>query len=179
MTMPKMKALQPRERQLALIAGLVIGCYLVLTWVLGPLWGRVQDLREQVVQERDKLEAMSGFAERAGASDREYQAVAPLLGQGGTGDNALFLTTLETLAQNSGVRLNIAPRSTVSGEGWDRSNVELDAEGPQTQVISFLDAVLSMPALATVERMRVSMVPGKTDVLRASILVQHIQPQTP
>lgn len=182
MTMPslsQLKSLQPRERRLAMIAGVLIGCWVILAGILQPLWSRVQEQRERVGLERDRLEAMTGLVERAGSAQAAYEEVAPLLGQGGAADSAIFLNSLETIAQNAGVRLNIAPRSTVTAEGVNRSNVELDAEGTQESVIAFLDAMLTMPALATVERLRLSMVPGKSDILRATLLIQHLQLQNP
>ena len=178
-SLTQLKNLQPRERRLAMIAGVLIGCWLMLSWLLQPLWVRVRELNERVGQERDRLEAMTGLAERAGPAQQAYQEIAPLIGQGGETDQALFLNALETMAQSAGVRLNIAPRSAVTADGLSRSNVELDAEGDQQHVIAFLDAILTMPALATVERLRLSMVPGKSDMLRASLLLQHIQLQTP
>jgi hypothetical protein len=176
----QLKTLQPRERRLALIAGVVIGCWVLLVYLVQPLWARTQELNERVRQETERLEAMSSLVERAGPAQEAYLAVAPLLGQGEAGANAaFFLNALESMAQSAGVRLNIAPRSSVSADGVSRSNVELDAEGEQQNIIAFLDAVLTMPALASIERLRVSMAPGKSDLLRANLLVQHIQLQTP
>jgi len=52
--------------------------------------------------------------------------------------------------------------------------VELDAEGNQPQTLAFLDALLRLPKLLTVERVRISAAPAKPDVLRANVVLQQL-----
>ena len=57
--------LRPRERRLTLIAAVVIGCWLVVSWVVQPLWDRVQDLRVRVNAQTEKLDALNRLVSQA------------------------------------------------------------------------------------------------------------------
>jgi len=170
-----MTALRPRERRLALIAGVLIGCWAFLSWLVHPLWERVQDLRLQVETQTQKLEGFSRLLARAPSIEREYGAAAPYL-EAGDAEAAqrMFLDELESLSRGSGVRLNLKPRPLRQEGPMSRFEVELDAEGNQPQTLAFLDALLRLPKLLTVERVRISAAPAKPDVLRANVVLQQL-----
>ena len=59
----------------------------------------------------------------------------------------------------------------------DRFEVELDVEGPQQGVLSFLDSILAMPKLIEIERLRIAIVPTKEQLLRANLVIQKLTPR--
>ena len=69
-------AFRPRERRLALIAGIVISCWAFLSLLLQPLWEQVCDLRLEVQTHTDRLESLGSLLSRAPAIERDYQVVA-------------------------------------------------------------------------------------------------------
>ena len=81
---------------------------------------------------------------------------------------------VEALSTRSNLQLNLKPRPMKREERMSRFEVELDVEGSQSNLLAFLDALLSMPKLITIERLRISSVPGKENTLRANLVIQKI-----
>ena len=173
--MSALTSLQPRERRLALIAAVLIGCWVLLGGLLQPLWERVRALHASVETQHQKLEGVSRLLDRAPAIERRFQAAAGYF-ERGTDEQAqsAFLNELESISRTSDVRLNLKPRSASPDGLLSRFEVELDAEGSQSSLLSFLDALLKMPKLLTVERMRIATVPAKQDLLRATVVLQKL-----
>ena len=168
-------ALRPRERRLALIAGVLIGCWAFLSWLVHPLWERVRDLRLRVETHAQKLDGFSRLLARAPSIEREYRAVAAYLAAGDTEHaQGKLLDELESLSRGASVRLNLKPRPVRQEGSVSRFEVELDAEGSQQQLMTFLDALLRLPALLTVERLRISAAPATPDALRANLVIQQL-----
>jgi len=167
--------LRPRERRLGLIAVVLIGCWAFLSWLVQPLWERARGLRLQVEIQTRKLDGISGLLARAPSVEREYQAVAVYL-QAEDDERAQgnFLNELEALSRSANVRLNLKPRPVREDEHARRFEVELDIEGPQQQLLTFLDALLRLPKLTTIERLRIAAVPARAEVLRATLVLQTL-----
>ncbi len=85
-----------------------------------------------------------------------------------------LLDELETLSRSASVRLNLKPRPARQDGPMSRFEVELDAEGSQQELLTFLDALLRLPKLITVERIRIAATPAKPDVLRANLVIQQL-----
>ncbi|MBI2104556.1 MAG: hypothetical protein HYT90_03095 [Candidatus Omnitrophica bacterium] len=171
-------ALRPRERRLALVAGVLIGCWVFLSWLVQPLWGRVRDLRLRVETQAQKLDGFNRLLARAPSIEREYLDAAPYL-QTGDAESAqgALLDELESLSRRASVRLNLKPRPSRQDGALSRFEVELDAEGSQQEVLAFLDALLRLPKLITVERVRIAATPAKPDLLRANLVLQQLTTQ--
>lgn len=166
--------LRPRERRLGLVALGLIGCWAILSWLVQPLWVRARELRHRAAVEVERLEGLGGLLARAPAIEREYQAVAAYLTAESEGAQGTLLDELETLSRGAGVRLNLKPRPATEDERLRRFEVELDAEGSQQQLLAFLDALLRLPKLVTIERLRILAVPAKVDQLRATLVLQAL-----
>ena len=168
-------ALRPRERRLALVASVLIGCWGLLSWVVQPLWEHLRTMRLQVEAQSQKLDALSRVLARAPSVEQEYHAVAAFLE---TGDQEQaqgeFLSALEDLSRASSVQLNLKPKPLKSGDRLSRFEIELDVEGAQQNLMGFLDALMRMPKLISVDRVRISGVPGKPEMLRANLLIQKL-----
>ena len=173
--MTGLASLQPRERRLALIAVALIGCWVLLGWLLQPLWERVQALHASVETRHQKLDGITRLLDRAPAIERRFQAAEGYLEPGDDEQaQGAFLNELESLSRTSDVRLNLKPRSASPDAHLSRFEVELDAEGSQANLLGFLDALLKMPKLLSVERMRIATVPAKQDLLRATVVLQKL-----
>jgi Tfp pilus assembly protein PilO len=168
-------ALRPRERRLALMAALLIGCWALVSWLVAPLWEHVRDLRLQVETQTEQLEGLSRLLAQTPSIERAYQVVAPYLdAQDDDQAQGAFLNELESLARGSNIQLSLKPRSVKQEERIQHFEVELDVEGSQGSLLAFLDALLRMPRLMTIERLRISSVPAKEDALRANLLIHKV-----
>ena len=166
---------RPRERRLALLAGVVVGCWVALSWVMQPLWERLHDLRLHVQTRTQKLQALGRLLAQAPAIERASQGVAAYLKTDtGEGAQGAFLNTLEALSRHANTRVSLKPRSISQDDRVDRFEVELDVEGSQQELLAFLDALLQLPELIEVERLRLSTVPARGDLLRANLLIQRL-----
>ena len=167
--------LHPRERRLALIALVTIGCWAFVSWLVQPLGRRIQTLRLRVDTQTEKLEALTRLFGVAPAIERSYARAATYLAS--TSDKEgqrSLLHELEALSQQAGVQLNLKPRPVKVEERMSRFEVELDVEGAQPNLLAFLDALLQMPRLMTIERLRMFTSPANTQVLRANLVIQAV-----
>jgi hypothetical protein len=107
--------------------------------------------------------------------EREHRAVAAFLEEEDhEAAQGRLLSALEDLSRASSVQLNLKPRPPKAGERLSRFEVELDAEGTQQRLMGFLDALVRMPALISVDRLRIVGVPGKAGILRATLVIQKV-----
>ena len=172
---PNVLALRPTERRLALVAGVLIGCWAIVSWVVQPLWDRVHRLRERVQMQTEKLEALTRLVRQSSDIERAYQHAAPFLRSAESGNTPeAFLHDLESLARQAGVTLNLKPRPLKEDERLARFEVELDVEGSQQSLMPFLDSLLHLSRLTSIDRLRLSTIPTKTDGLRANLIVQQL-----
>lgn len=163
---------RPRERRLALAAGVVIGCWVFVSWIVQPLWERVRELRVEAQTKTEKVEAINRLLTKAGSIEQTYQQSAPYLTSGSDDrTGAAFLNELETLSRSSNVQLSLKPHQPKDEERMSRFDVELDVEGSQQNLLEFLDALFRLQKLIAVERFRISIIPAKTDTLRAYLLL--------
>ena len=170
------RTLGPRERRLALVAGAVVGCWILISWIVQPLWDRTRDLHARVQLHTEKLHALSQLLTRVPSIERDYQRVAGyLVAEEDERAHSAFLNELEALTRRSGLQMNLKPRqATRSEERVSRFEVELDVEGSQGSLLTFLDELLSMPVLIVVERLRISIVPAREQALRANLVIQKL-----
>ncbi len=167
--------LKPREWRYALIAGVVIGCFLVVTWIVQPLWDHLRELHMRTATQMEKLEALSRLAAQAPAIDRAFEQLAPYLaGDDSEQAHSAFLDELASLSSASGLQVNFKPRPVKRDDSLSRFQVELDVEGTQVQLLSFLDGLFGMPKLVAVERLRIANVPSKAQWLRANLVIEKL-----
>lgn len=178
MTALNWASLRPRERRLALVAGAVIGTWVLVSWLVQPLWDRAKEVRRRVTAQTEKLEAVSRLLEQASAIDHNHQQLAPYLAMAeegaGQGD---FLSELEALSRRADLHLNLKPRPLAGDDRMNRFEVEVDVEGSQENVLGFLDQLLTLPKLMRVERLRLSSVPAKERLVRGNLLLHYLLPQ--
>ena len=163
---------RPRERRLALMAAMVLLSWGVVSWIVQPLWDRVHDLRLHVDTQLEKLEAVSRLLSQEPSVARRHQALASHLHV--ESDEGSLLHELEALSSQSNLKLNLKPHPLKAEDRVSRLEVELDVEGSQEKLLAFLDALLGLPRLVAIERLRISSIPTKEQQLRASLLIQQL-----
>jgi hypothetical protein len=173
--MKKFLGFRPREQRLALIAALFTVCWLVVTALLQPLWDRARDLSLSIDTQSEKLRALTDLMAQAQAIERRYREAAPWLETDtGEGLTAAFLNELESLSQGLQVKVNFKPRMKKRDQHVSRYEIELDAEGPQQDLLVFLDALLRLHKLIAIERLRLSIIPTRERMLRANLVIQKL-----
>jgi Tfp pilus assembly protein PilO len=167
--------LAPRERRLAFVAAGFIGCWVVVSWILQPLWERAGESRLRVRTQTEKLQAIGRLLAQGPAIEREYEGLAGLLEPADDeGAHAAFLSELEELSRRSNLQLSLKPRPLKQDERTSRFEVELDVQGSQQHIMAFLDQLLRMPRLIAIDRLRISGVPAKEDLLRVNVVIQKL-----
>ena len=174
MAIKSIPSMRPREFRMAMIAGGLISCWGVVSLIVQPLWDRNRDLRLEVETRTERLSVVSRLLEQAPAIENNYQQIAPYLQQNDDASQGAFLNELENLSRQSQVRMNMKPRAVKQESRVDRYEVELDLEGTQEQIMSFVDAVLRLPKLITVERLRLISAPTREQLLRANLVLQKL-----
>jgi len=173
--MKPLLTLRPRERRLALIAAMVLLSWSVVSWIVQPLWDRVRELQLHVDTQLAKLEAVNRLlAQEPSVAQRHTALTGQLHVAGGDQTEGSLLDELEALSRRSNLKLNLKPHPIKPGEQVSRLDVELDVEGSQEKLLAFLDALLGLPRLVAIERLRISSIPTKEQQLRASLLIQQL-----
>ncbi len=173
--MKTLAGLRPNERRLAVFTAVVMGCWLLVSLVIQPLWDRGRDVRVEVQMLHEKLEAVSRLLGQGPALERRYQSLSSYLESEETEQTQRsFLNDLESLSRTADVQLNLKPHGVKQENRVSRFEVELDVEGSQAGLMSFLDALLAMPKLISIERMRLSIVPTREQSLRANLVIQKL-----
>jgi len=172
--MKPLPSLRPRERRLAFIATMALLSMAVVSWIVQPLWDHVRTLQLHVDTQLEKLEAVNRLLAQEPSVARRHQALAGRLQVDQTGQTeGSLLNELETLSRQSNLKLNLKPHPVKAGQ-VSRLEVELDVEGSQEKLLEFLDALLSLPRLVAIDRLRISSIPTKAQQLRASLLIQQL-----
>lgn len=167
--------LKPRERRLALIAAVFIASWALVSWLVQPLWDRLRELHLHVEAHAEKLQAMQRLLEQAPSIERDYESASPYLqSPDDDGTPQSFLKGLEALSRRSSVQLNLKPHPGKSDERVSRFEVEIELEGSQPNLLAFLDELLHVQTLITIERLRMSTAPSTTHLLRANLLLQRV-----
>jgi Tfp pilus assembly protein PilO len=157
------------------MASVLIGCWALLSWLVQPMWERVRDLRLRVETQTERFEALSRLLAQAPSIEREYaQMAAYLEPEDNEQAQGSFLSDLEALSRGANVQLSLKPRPMKREERSSRFEVELDVEGSQQNLMIFLDALLRMPRLIAIDRLRISTVPAKENALRANLVIQQL-----
>lgn len=166
--------LRPVERRLALVALMVVGCWLFVSIVVQPILAHRDQMRQQVETQSEKLEALRRVLLQGDEVDRAYQQYAPYL-DGTDGEaQGMFFSELESVARTASVTLNMKPRPAKTEGRVSRLEIELDVEGPQENLLAFLDALLQMPKLVAIDRLRLSTSPAREGVLRANLVLRKL-----
>lgn len=169
--------LRARERRLTLVAVVLIGCWGLVSWIVQPIWERLHSLQVHVETQTEKFNALHRLLAQGPSTEETYQQLARYLSSESEEQaQASLLNDLEVLSSQSNVRLNLKPRSAKRDERLSRVEIEVEVEGSQAHLLAFLDALLGMPRLIVVERLRMSPTPSSAQLLRAYLVIQQLIP---
>jgi hypothetical protein len=175
------QTLKPRERRAIAGAGVLIGSWLAVVWLIQPLWEQMRELQGRIARSQQRLEAISRLFAQAPEITRRYQLLASSLspdGQAGQQPQTLLETVQATCSQLN-LQPSLKPRVAKSAQGGEeRLEVDLGVEGPQGQVFALLDALMRLPRLMTIQELRILSVASRTDTLRATIILQDGTPRS-
>ena len=170
-----MTRFKPRERRLLLVTSILIGCLVLVSWIVVPLGNRASDLEQRVVAQTLKVDTLSRLLAHQLTIEQTYQAVSSYLSEDGEEVvEAAFLADLERLAHQANVQLNLKPKPTKQEGHLRHLGVELDFHATQEQLFMFLDLLLRMPRLVQIERLHIASAPGKPDLLRTQLLLEQL-----
>lgn len=166
---------RPRERRLALIATAVVGCWVVVSWVVQPLWDRVQALRLHLQTQSEQLKMFHRLLAQAPPTGEDPSQVASYAApQNIEEERGAFFSELEALSRANALQLHLKPKPIQREAHLSRIELELDVEGSQQSLLAFLDALFGRLKLMTIERLRVSSVPTKEHALHANLVIQQL-----
>ena len=169
-----------RERLLAIAAVVLVGCWGLMAWVVQPLWDYASELGQRIEVQTERLQAMGRLLRQKERIEREYQDLSVYFSSEPEEQvQASFLNQLEVLSSRFNLRLNLKPKPGKREGRLSRFEVELDLEGSQDKLFQFLDALLGLPTLITVERIRISHAPTRERALHANLVLQRLIQQGP
>lgn len=168
------KGLKHREQRLLLVAACLIGAWVLVTWVVKPLWSSGGGMTGEIESKHDKLEALRSILSDAGYIEKEYEALETYQpGAGGEISRRDFLDAIENLSRQSQLKLSLKPRDTRRAEETGIFEVEFEVEGGQDQIMEFLDSFVTMPDLISIERLRIAHANVRESTLRAGVVVRR------
>lgn len=170
----RLSALRLRERRLALTLALLVGSWVILAWMVQPLWDRGAQLGAQVEQHTERLHAVGRLLAQAPVIERRQQELADFLTPEPDDGTRGFLDQLEGLSRSSNVRLNLKPKPPKPSGHQSRVEVEVEVEGSQETLLRFLDELFRLPKLVTVQQLRIAHAPTKEAALRANLLIEKL-----
>ena len=177
--MKRLGAMRPRERRLALIAAVFTGSWVMISWLVQPLWDRAAALRDRVENQTGRLHAINRLLAQAPVIERQQQALAAYLAPEPDDGTRAFLDQLDALSRTANVRLNLKPKPLTRDSRQSRFEVEVEAEGTQETLFRFVDALLTLPKLVTIQQLRISHAPTKEALLRANLLIEKLTVASP
>lgn len=158
-----------------LVTLIVIGCWLIVSWLVVPLSHRAQDLEQRVDSQTMALEALNRLLARQTSIEQHYQAVAGYLSTDKPeAAEERLLTDLQIFAQQAGVQINLKPRPAKREGQVTRVGVEVDLHTNQDKLFAFLDALLRMPKLVQIEHLQISGAPGQPGILHTQLLIEQL-----
>lgn len=166
---------RPRERRLILMVAAVVGCWAVVSWVVQPLWDRVQELRGHLHTQSEKLSMLNQWLAQAPPPTEESSQVASdTAPQNIEEERSAFLSELEALSRANHLQLHLKPKPVRREGQISRFDVELDVEGSQQSLLAFLDTLFGMRKLLSLERLRIASIPTKNDTLHAHLVIERL-----
>jgi hypothetical protein len=168
-----------RERILAIAAGLVIGGFVIAFWIVQPLAGRVSAGRDTVEAQQTRLDSVKRLLGQAQHIEAAHTALSAFLIRDAQGFSThAFLDRLEVLSSHYALQMNLKPRGMRVEDKVQFFEVELEIQGRQDAVLGFVDELMGLEALLTVERLRVANAPTREHLLKGSLLLRQIIPET-
>ena len=170
-----MRAFSARERTLAIATIAVLVTWVAVSGLALPFWERWNLLRQRAEGSQEKLARLNTLVDRRGSIERQFQRYGVFFSD--QPDERLqseFLDELERLAGAGNLQLDLKPRPVQHAGRLSRLTVELDVDGTQTDILGFLDQLLTSPSLIDLERFRLSTTTSPERPVQASLVLTKV-----
>jgi type II secretory pathway component PulM len=167
--------LAPRERVLVGSAGAVLALALVFLAVIQPIRGAAQRAADRVVAAQHQLEVMQRLRRDFDEVSLRLSAVEQRIQSGPKGN---LRTTLETLAQQAGVKIeSMEPQASPSNDQYRETKVDVVLkEVSLAQTVGYLHAIESTEQVLSVKGLRIRIRSDRPDLLDVNFNVSSFEP---
>lgn len=172
--MSKRGGLHTRERLLALFAGVIIAGALLFFWIVAPLSKKIENAKADLEGKEAKLESMKRLLSRSASIDKSHEALRDFFPPDAEADTLTVLDELQLMASKLSLQLNLKPRGLRSENKVQYFEVELEVQGRQEPVLSFIDSLMRLPTVFLIDRLRVNNAPTRDHQLKGSILLRQV-----
>ena len=180
--LPNFSKWSRRERLLAVVGTVVVISVLLDRAVVNPWWKHLSFLRQEIERiEHDLVAHEKLLARREGilAQAKLYERyVQP--SPGSELQMATFLKEIETLARQAQVSLEeIKPQPVAETEVYENYSFEVFSECSLDQWIRLVHLIETSPSLFEIQKAKLSVKEGKTDVLSGYLLIGAVAMRAP
>ena len=167
--------LAPRERVLVGAAGAVLAFSLVFLAVVQPIRGAAARAADRVVAAQHQLEVMQRLRRDFDEVSLRLSTVEQRIQSGPKGN---LRTTLETLAQNAGVKIeSMEPQASPSNDLYRETKVDVVLkEVSLAQTVGYLHAIESTEQVLSVKGLRIRIRSDRPDLLDVNFNVSSFEP---
>jgi len=170
----QLQALTPRERILLGAVGLLAGVAAVFLLLINPVLSARQGAHERVAAATQELEAVrrlrAEYADASGALSAVEQRIQQ-------GPSSNLLTTLETLARNSSVKIDsMEPQAAASSERYRETRVQLVLKGVTlAQTVAYLQQLETAPQPLSIKNLRLRTRTDNPELLDVTFTVSSFE----
>jgi general secretion pathway protein M len=170
----QLQALTPRERILLGSVGLVAGVLVLYVAVVGPVLSARQNARARVSTAEQELEAVLRLRGEYATASAAVSGVEQRIQQGPSSN---LLTTLETLARNSSVKIeSMEPQAASSSDRYRETRVQLVLKGVSlSQTVNYLQQLETAPQPLSIKNLRLRTRTDNPELLDVTFTVSSFE----
>lgn len=170
----RLQALTPRERILLGTVGLLAVVSVLYFGLIGPVLSARTDAVARVETAEQELEAVRRLRAEYAAATAALAGVEQRIQQGPSSN---LLTTLETLARNSSVKIeSMEPQAAASSERYRETKVQLVLKGVTlAQTVAYLQQLETAPAPLSIKNLRLRTRSDNPELLDVTFTVSSFE----
>jgi general secretion pathway protein M len=170
----QLQALTPRERILLGGVGMLAALSLLYFGLLGPVLSARRDAQGRVASAEQELEAVRRLRAEYGNASAALTGVEQRIQQGPSSN---LLTTLETLARNSSVKIeSMEPQAAASSDRYRETKVQLVLKGVTlSQTVSYLQQLETAPQPLSIKSLRLRTRTDNPELLDVTFTVSSFE----
>ena len=170
----QLQALTPRERILLGGVGLLAAVSLLYFGLLGPVLSARRDAQGRVAAAEQELEAVRRLRAEYSNASAALTGVEQRIQQGPSSN---LLTTLETLARNSSVKIeSMEPQAASSSDKYRETKVQLVLKGVTlSQTVSYLQQLETAPQPLSIKSLRLRTRTDNPELLDVTFTVSSFE----
>jgi general secretion pathway protein M len=170
------ESLAPRERTLALAAGVALALAVVFLALVQPLRGAAEAAETRAHAAARELDALQELRARYDEANARVSRVESRIRSGPQGE---IFTALETMARESAVQVDsMEPRTTPADEDYRETKVQVALKGVTlAQTVNYLHRIESAPQLLSVKSLRMRTRRDDPELLDVTFTVSSFEPR--